>query len=199
MNAFTPVSKAEFYRFIESRPDERYEFEGGLVVQQMAGGTRRHGEIAKRIGRAFDGHLSRAHWVVLTERGVETATTVRFADVVVEPADESDDSLAATRPVVIVEVLSPSSRGYDLRLKPPEYKEIPTLDVYMVASQTEAAVLVWQRGLDGVFPATPVEIEGIAERLTLACRAFTLTLDLAEVYDGLVPSRAGPQPSSKGP
>lgn len=191
MNAFTPVSKEQFYRFIESRIDERYEFEGGLIVQQMAGGTRRHGEIAKRIMRCWDGQLARAAWVILNERGVETATRVRFADVVVEPADEPDDSLAATRPVVIVEVLSPSSGAYDLRIKPAEYTAIPTLDVYLVASQTEAAVLLWQRGTDGAFPAEPVEIEGIDQRLTLACRPFTLTLDLAEVYEGLFRPASG--------
>jgi len=185
MNAFTPVSKAEFFRFIQSRPDERYEYEGGLVVQQMVGGTFRHSEIGTRILFAFRTQLPRSVWRANPERGVETTSRVRFADVVVEPADEPDDSLAGTRPVVIVEVLSPSSRAYDLRIKPTEYTAIPTLDVYMVASQTEAAVLLWQRGADGTFPAEPVEIEGIDQRLTLACRPFSLTLDLSEVYEGL--------------
>lgn len=194
MNAFTPVTKAEFFRFIQSRPDERYEYEGGLVVQQMVGGTRRHGLVAGRIYSALLSLVPTAKFDVMFERGVETSTRVRFADVVVEPADEPDDSLAATRPVVIVEVLSPSSRAYDLRIKPAEYTAIPTLDVYLVASQTEAAVLLWQRGADGTFPAEPVEIEGIDQRLTLACRPFTLTLDLADIYEGLVPSMGPEQP-----
>ncbi|MBX9927218.1 MAG: Uma2 family endonuclease [Hyphomicrobiaceae bacterium] len=185
MNAFTPVSKEQFYRFLETRIDERYEYEGGLIVQQMAGGTRRHSEVAKRIMRAWDGQLARANWVILNERGVETPDRVRFADVVVEPADEPDDSLAATRPVIIVEVLSPSSKAYDLKIKPTEYLGIPTLDVYMVASQTEPAVRFWQRSEEGTFPTEPVEIEGLSQRLTLACRPFAVTLDLAEIYDGL--------------
>ncbi len=189
MNAFTPVSKDQFFGFIESRRDERYEYEGGLIVQQMAGGTRRHSEIAARIMRAWAEQLSRRDWVVLNERGVETLDRVRFADVVVEPADEPDDSLAATRPVIIVEVLSPSSRAYDLKIKPSEYLGIATLDAYVVASQTEPAVRYWLRGADGYFAPEPVEIEGLDRRVTLLCRSFTVTLDLAVIYDRLY--RAG--------
>jgi len=186
VNAFTPVSKEQFYRFIESRIDERYEFEGGLIVQQMAGGTRRHSEIAKRIMRSWDDQLPRTNWVILNERGIETPDRVRFADVVVEPADEPDDSLASTRPVIIVEVLSPSSRAYDLKIKPTEYLGIPTLDAYLVFSQTEPAVRLWQRGADGIFAQEPTEIEGLDQRLTLSCRTFTVILELSVIYDGLL-------------
>ncbi|NJM55889.1 MAG: Uma2 family endonuclease [Verrucomicrobiae bacterium] len=191
MNAFTPVSKDQFYRFIETRRDERYEYEGGLIVQQMAGGTRRHSEIAARIVRSWADQLSRIDWVVLNERGIETPDRVRFADVVVEPSDEPDDSLASTRPVVIVEVLSPSSRAYDLKIKPTEYLGIASLDAYVVASQTEPAVRYWLRGADGTFSVEPIEIEGLDQRLILACRPFTVTLDLAVIYNGLYRPSAG--------
>jgi Uma2 family endonuclease len=45
-------------------------------------------------------------------------------------------------PALIVEVLSPSTTGIDLNTKPGEYLSIATLDAYIVASQTEASVLI---------------------------------------------------------
>jgi Uma2 family endonuclease len=185
MNAFSVVSKAEFLQFLQTRVNERYEYEGGLIVQQMTGGTRRHGEIAGRIYQALTRQLDRGRFVVTLDRGVDTPETVRFADVVVEPADEPDESLATARPVLIVEVLSPSTRSYDLRIKPLEYLALPSLDAYLIASQTEPAMRVWQRGPDGGFLDLPHEIEGRAASVAIACRGLTLSLDLGEIYAGL--------------
>ena len=116
MNArvFIPVDKATFYRFIAREPEERYEFERGRIVQQMAGGTRNHFKIAGRIRTLLVQQLDPAKWEALHERGVETADSVRFADVVVEPASEPGNSVSTLRPAVIVEVLSPSSLDRDL-------------------------------------------------------------------------------------
>lgn len=186
MNVFSPVSKAEFLRFISTRRDERYEFEGGLIVQQMTGGTRRHGEIALRISLAFVAQLDRSQYAVTLERGVETADSIRFTDVVVEPASEPDDSVTTKKPVIIVEVLSPSTKAYDLRVKPSEYLALPSLDAYVVASQTEAALQVWKRNAAGIFDARPVEIEGPSGKLNLKGRGYDVTVKLSEIYAGIV-------------
>lgn len=179
---FIPVGKAEFYRFIAAEPEGRYEFEKGRIVQQMTGGTKCHQQIAQRIVLALLDQLEGQRWSVLPDRGVETAETIRFPDVVVEPADEPADSLATTRPAIVVEVLSPSSTARDLDRKPKEYLALPTLAAYIVASQTDAACLAWVRGPDGRFPPEPAEHGSGA---TIEIPAHGVRLDIDDIYRGL--------------
>lgn len=188
MNAFTPVSKDEFWRFIATRPHERFELDGGLIVQQMVGGTHLHARIAARILVAISAQLSASKQVVVSERGVETASSIRFADVVVVPVDDPNDSLTTTRPLTIVEVLSPSSRALDLKTKRDEYLGIASLDAYIVASQSEAAMQVWQRDASGTFPETPVTLEGLDAVIAVRGRGYALSIPLDSIYSGLFTS-----------
>ena len=184
MNArvFIPVDKAAFYRFIATEPDGNYEFERGRIVQQMTGGTFAHGRIARRMSMLIESQLDLGRWVVLTDRGVETAQTIRNGDVVVEPLPVAPGSLSALQAAIIVEVLSPSSIGRDLDAKPEEYLPQPTLEAYIVASQTEAACLAWVRGQDGTFPSEPVEFSGDD---VIAVPKLGVALNVAEIYRGI--------------
>jgi Uma2 family endonuclease len=184
MNArgFIPVDKAAFYRFIATEPEGRYEFERGRIVQQMTGGTLRHGRIAGRFLRMIEDQIAAAVWQVTVERGVDTPVTVRYGDVVVEPANAAPTSLSTLHPALIVEVLSPSTIRMDLDVKPLEYLELPTLQAYIVASQTEPACLAWIRDQDGRFPATPREF---AAGETIAVPQLDVAIPLAGIYAGI--------------
>jgi Uma2 family endonuclease len=182
--AFLKIDKAAFYAFVERQIDGRYEFVRGRIVQQMPGGTRDHGLIARRFTRVFEDQLDATIWTVLPERGVETAGTIRYPKLVVEPANEPGKSLATLQPRIIVEVLSRSSTVTDLEEKPAEYLSLASLEAYVVASQDEAACLVWARGPDGTFPPEPVEFTGADAVLHLSCGDQNLTVALANVYLG---------------
>ena len=132
MNAFAKVDKDTFYRFAASHPEQRCEFVRGRIVQQMTGGTRDHGQVGRRIARLLEVQLNSAQWTVLQDRGVETNDTIRYPDIVIEPADEPGQSLSTRRPALIVEVLSPSTTATDLDVKPTEYLSLDTLDAYLV-------------------------------------------------------------------
>lgn len=184
MNAFARVDKQTFYRFAAEHAEQRYEFVRGRIVQQMTGGTRDHGQVSRRITRLLEDQLDDQNWAVLPDRGVETPETIRYPDIVVEPADEPGDSLSTARPVLVVEVLSPSTVATDLDVKPAEYLGLASLDAYIVASQHEAECLVWVRGADGQFSA-PVEIRGIDSTIDITGRGFDLHLPLSAIYRGL--------------
>jgi Uma2 family endonuclease len=186
MNAFAKVDVDTFFRFAAEHPEQRFELERGVIVQQMTGGTRRHSNLARRIANLIENQIDRKLWAVVVERGVAAGTSGRFADVVVEPASEPEDSLKTPNPAVIVEVLSPSTSAIDLNAKVAEYLQLAALDVYIVASQNEPAMQVWQRGLDGIFPAEPVEYDGIDKTLTITGRKFKISLQFAEIYRGIV-------------
>ncbi|HMK78019.1 MAG TPA: Uma2 family endonuclease [Xanthobacteraceae bacterium] len=51
----------------------------------------------------------------------------------------------STDPVLLIEVLSPSSEALDLGDKAAEYLRLPSLRTYVVVAQNEAKAWVWQR------------------------------------------------------
>lgn len=185
MNAFAKVDKQAFLRFAAQHAEERFEFVRGRIVQQMTGGTRDHAGIARRMTRQIEDQLDASKWWVLNDRGVETADTIRYPDIVVEPSDEPGQSLCTARPVVIVEVLSKSTASSDLDVKPAEYMSLTSLDAYIIASQDEAAALVYERAADGLFPVRPREVEG-SSQIAIKGRRFELTLDMSKIYSGIV-------------
>lgn len=182
--AFLKIDKAAFYAFIERQTEGRFEYVRGRIVQQITGGTRDSGLVAGRIAHIIERYLYQQYWAVILHRGVETENTIRCADIVVESAKEPRKSLATLQPRLIVEVLSRSSTVTDLEEKPVEYLALTSLEAYIVASQDEAACLVWARGADGKFPSEPVEFAGADAVLHLTCGGQNLTLSLGEVYRG---------------
>lgn len=183
ISPFIKVDKATFYRFIANVPDtDRYEYVRGRIVQQQQGGTRRHGTIAGNIADALRRQIDKTIWLVIEGRGIETSETIRFGDVVIEPVAGDPASIATSHPALVVEILSPSSGDRDLNEKPEEYLSLPSLQVYIVAAQTEVACLVWLRGADGAFPAEPVQLRGLEAEI--AVPALGVVLRLAEVYEG---------------
>ena len=185
MNTFAKIDRATFLRFAAEHPEQRFELERGRIVQQMTGGTRRHGIVARRISQILERQVDSSRWSVANERGVGVGDSERYPDVVVEPADEPLESLETERPSIIVEVLSPATTATDLNTKPTEYFAIASLDAYIVASQDEAAMLVWVRDEKGQFADTGREVVGIDRTVVVKTRWLTATLDLAEIYHGI--------------
>ena len=181
--AFIKIDKSTFLQFVAANDEGRYEFEQGRIVQQMTGGTQRHGRIAGRFYAMLAQQVDPARWVAMFERGVDTPTTIRYADVLVESVAEPGDSLVTATPALIVEVLSPSSMARDLDAKPTEYLSLPTLQAYIVASQDEPACLIWLRDASGHFASQPTELRGIASVVRVPSLGVELTLD--QVYRGI--------------
>lgn len=186
MNTFAKVDRETFLRFAAEHSEQRYELERGRIVQQMTGGTQRHGLIARRIARMIEDQIDGAAWIVLTDRGVSVGESARYPDVVVEPATEGGDSLATELPSIIVEVLSPSTTATDLNTKPVEYLAIETLDAYIVASQDEPAMMIWTRGPDGRFDKLGREVSGATASVVIMGRNVAFKLELTAIYRGLV-------------
>jgi Uma2 family endonuclease len=185
MNITAPlkVSKAEFYDFVQSHDEGRFEWDRGRIVQQQQGGTFDHSRIVHRfrdmIARQLDGDA----WFALSDRGVESSETIRYPDVVVEPFGAEGKSLATCTPVIIVEVLSKTSEKRDLSAKPAEYTSLASLHAYVVASQDAPECWVWLRGPDGSIAVEAAHIAGRDRVITVA--SLGVTLPLAEIYRGI--------------
>jgi Uma2 family endonuclease len=88
----------------------------------------------------------------------------------------------ATAPVLLVEVLSPSTAATDLGDKAAEYLQIQSLLAYIVLSQDEPKAWVWARQTAEFVPGPVVIADTEA---VIHIDALQLKLPLAEIYAGI--------------
>ncbi len=160
----------------------KHEYLGG-VVHAMAGAKNIHNEITGNVFGSLFGRLRGKKcrpYNSDTKVRVLMPNQLRFyypdAQVVCDP-NRGDDSFQ-DRPVVIVEVLSPSTRRVDEGEKLDAYQTIPSLEVYIIVDSTHARVVVYRRTPAGFAREVYHGTEGSIE---LDC--IGIELPLAEVYD----------------
>lgn len=175
------MTKEAFLAWVGQR-EERYEFSGGRVIM-MVHVTRNHARVTTNLIVALRSRLQGERYDILAEAfAVHVGDSVRFPDVLVEPAQPDGKGLEAAGPILIAEVLSPGSLHLDFGDKPREYLTLPTLDTYLVLSADEPRVWVWQRS-DGAFPKEPEIIEGSDKHVGLP--ALAINIPLQDLYRGV--------------
>lgn len=140
---------AEEYLEWEAKQELRYEYIDGEILA-MTGGTLPHAKIYLNFYRALYPHLrQRGCEAYVSDAKVQASQASRYfyPDLVVtcDPQDlQSRDFIQ--HPKVIVEVLSPSTANYDRTKKLKYYRQIPTLQEYVLVDSEEIAVEVYHRG-----------------------------------------------------
>ena len=143
------MSVSEFKVWAEPLPDhERWELLDGAPAL-MAPPRERHQQIVsnliRRIGDLADGRGCRT----LPGLAVLSAEMDDFApipDVVVRCGPTLPDGYASD-PVLVVEVLSPSTMSRDRGRKTDFYRTVPSLRVFLIVYADEPRVEVWRRGV----------------------------------------------------
>jgi len=172
----------DFLRWNEGREGKR-EFVRGRVVEMMVNVSRNHARLAFRVMMALGSRLaSDAYDIGSADFGVKTRDGVRFPDVFVERSGGGGKELATHEPLLLAEILSPSSIARDFGEKVADYTSLPSLLHYLVLSQDEPRVWLWARSEDGTF-GEPLMVAGTGETLELA--GFDVTIPLAELYRGI--------------
>lgn len=180
-----PTTGDEFLRWNEGREGKR-EFVKGRVVEMMIHTTRNHARIASNLVIAFGRRLDLAEFDLgSADFGVKTPSGVRYPDVYVDKPGEAakGNDLAAREPVLLAEILSPSSYGRDFVEKLDEYRGIPSLRHYLILSQDEPRAWLWSRNAGEKDWAAREEIAGEDENIDFA--AFGFDVALSELYFGL--------------
>ena len=170
------------YLAAEAVSDVRHEFLNG-EVWAMAGGTPEHAALAaSMIGElraALRGKPCRTYSADLRIRVPETGLST-YPDVAVvcgELVTAAGDVHAAVNPVVLVEVLSEATEGYDRGAKAAHYRRIPSLREYVLVSQAEPRIEVHRRSESGrweILEARPGE--------SIELTSLGISLDVAAVY-----------------
>lgn len=157
----------------------------GGVVYATSGGSNAHNQIASNaliaLGSKLRGHSCRAF-------NSDTKIRIRlphhqrfyYPDVSVVCRPNSAQDSFQDEPVVVLEVLSGSTRRVDEGEKKEAYLAIPSLSVYLLAEQDKPVVVAFRRSDQGFVREF---YRGREERILLP--EIGTELELAELYEGL--------------
>jgi Uma2 family endonuclease len=166
--------------------DAKHEYVAGQVFA-MAGGSYDHNLITANLARRLGNQLDGSPCVVLTSDmriRVEAADVCAYPDVSVlcgEPVFHDERRDVLTNPILIAEVLSPSTEAYDRGSKFAHYRHLPSLRHYLLIAQDRVAVDVFTRQQDDrwLLSAYP-DLGAVIELERLDCRLL-----VRDVYDGV--------------
>ncbi|MEN0062236.1 MAG: Uma2 family endonuclease [Myxococcota bacterium] len=140
------VSLDEYLAAERSSP-LRYEFCDGQVFL-MAGGSPRHNFLETRLLQLIGSALTdSSRFAMTSNQRLSTADELyTYADGSIFCGDlEVGEDQTATNPVVVIEVLSDSTRDYDRGEKLRRYQTIPSLRHVVLLEQDAIDVEVWTR------------------------------------------------------
>ncbi|MGJ5207356.1 Uma2 family endonuclease [Bradyrhizobium sp. HKCCYLR20261] len=175
------VTPEQFFSWVTTQ-DERYELVDGEVVM-MAGAGRRHDAIVVNLKAAL--HAQTRGGPCQTFTGdtyvITSPSTRRMPDLGVDCGKPDEDSLVADRPALLVEVLSPTTGGFDVTVKLAEYQALPSLDYILFVDTDSPNVHLYSRAANGAW--TDVVLKGIEAVIQL--KKLNVSLELRDVYAGL--------------
>lgn len=184
-----PMTFEEYLEF-EEQSRVRHEYIAGEIFA-MTGVTKRHNRIAGNLYYAFVTHLKGGPCDtymsdVKVKLRVNRDIHAYYPDVmVVCDRDPKEDRYVAD-PKLIVEVLSASTAGVDRHEKRVAYREIPTLEEYVIVAQDSAVVMVFRRAENWQ------SIVLASLEATLEVHSIALTVPLARIYEGETLGAADP-------
>lgn len=141
-----PISRMNLAEFLawESQQDSRHEFFRGETFA-MTGGSARHNRVILNLAARLGEHLDGTPCQVFAESmKVQLADAILYPDVMVTCGRAlAGDEQTVTDPKLIIEVLSPSTRGYDKRDKFILYRGLPSLREYALIDPASREVEVF--------------------------------------------------------
>ena len=180
-----PVRKLtpEEYLEIERQAEFKSEFYRGEMFA-MSGAGRAHNLIANNIGGEARSRLrGRPCEVYGSDMRARVSTTgpYTYPDATIacdkpQFVDDRGDTLLT--PKVLFEVLSETTEKYDRGAKSNQYRQIESLQEYVLVSQSEPHVEVFQRCLDGKWLFSEAR-ELLA---SITTESLGVTLPLSEIY-----------------
>lgn len=179
-SSMTPAEYLEF----EKTSEIRHEYIDGEIYA-MAGASKNHNLISGNLYMMFRRAL----------RGTDCKTFIAdvrvklqeghkyfYPDLVVtcDPTDDSDE-LFVKNPKLIIEVLSPSTKGFDRRNKFEFYQTIPALQTYLLIDAEKYRVDCFRRQTEDIWTVQFYQgIEAIAH-----LESPDIDTPLAEIYEGV--------------
>jgi len=178
-----PYYTAEEYLALERTAEYKSELING-VIYAMTGATLKHttitGNVLALLHTQLRGGPCRPLALDIRVKISDTGAYV-YPDVVVvcgevELEDDMHDTLL--NPTLIVEVLSPSTEAFDRGAKFGHYRQLPSLQEYMLIAQDRVCVEHFARQQDGWLLTVAEALEDTVQLPAIACKLL-----VSEVYE----------------
>jgi Uma2 family endonuclease len=176
----TQTSFEDFLKFEAQSPDKHEFVDGNLFV--MAGGTRKHNELAGELYLALKAPARAAGYrTYFADVLIRTPNNVGYyPDLQVVATDSRDSQKVVHSPIIIIEVLSESTEMFDRGEKWQNYQTIESLEQYVLLSQTQAQAEVYSRAENNTWRYQLLPQEAMLEFPSLG---FSLRLE--QLYQDL--------------
>ena len=160
------LSRTEYRRWAEAQPRGRYERVAGEVVA-MAPERIAHVRVKARVWQALDQAIRAAG---LPCEALADGITVEVGDdtdyepdAVVNCGERiAGDEVAAPNPIIVVEVLAPSTQSIDTGAKLTDYLKVPSIQHYLIVRADRRTVTHHQRSDDADIKTKLLASGGIA-------------------------------------
>ena len=181
VRAVERMTPEAFLTWVQAQ-DQRYELVDGVPVA-MAGAKRRHDQIVvNALGELRNQLRGSSCRPFSSDTAIRIpAGNIRFPDAGVDCGKFDDDATSAATPTVVIEVLSASTRDFDLFGKLEEYKTVPGLRHIVLVNPDEPQIIHWTRSdkCEWIYKT----LEGLESALELP--VLKATLPLSDLYEGL--------------
>lgn len=176
-----PVFYADDFLAWEMQQPDKHEYLAGEVFA-MAGASDAHVTISLNLAAALRAHLRggtcRAFIADMKLR-IDAAQAFFYPDVFVTCSSADAQSPLFKRDALLVaEVLSPSTAAYDLGQKFAQYRQLATLQEYVLIDSERVAVDVFRRNAEGRWVLYPY-----AEGDTVEFASVGLSLPVTAIYE----------------
>jgi len=179
-----PRMTLQAYLIWENAQVERHEFHDGEIFA-MTGARRIHGRVVSNLSRRLSEALDGSPCQVFSE-GMKVQVgddTILYPDVFVtcDRADLATEQIFRA-PMLVVEVLSPSTQSYDRSRKFAFYRRIPALQEYLLVDPDTRRVEAFRRNADDQWVLHDMSDGDVLEAASVGAR-----ITLSDVFDGIDP------------
>jgi Uma2 family endonuclease len=181
------IMTVDEYLAFERNHEEKHEYIAGHVYA-MSGASAAHNIITANTLAGLHGHVRQRNCTVFPSDmrlGIPNQKLYVYPDIMVvcgdvQFGDNEQDTLL--NPVIIIEVLSPSTEQYDRGTKAQYYRSIPSLQEYLLIAQEDRYIEHFVRYSEHQWLLS--EITDDQGSVYLASIEYTIQLD--EVYEKIV-------------
>lgn len=177
---------ADAYLALERRAEQRSEYLAGEIIA-MTGASRRHNLIVVNLAACLR-HQARAAgceiYVSDMRVHVPAADLFTYPDLAAaggEPVFDDAQLDTLLNPVLLIEVLSPSTEDYDRGRKFAFYRTLPSLRDYLLVAQDRVHVEHFVRQDEGEWLLSETDDPAA----TIALPALGAEITVREIYDGV--------------
>ena len=170
------------YASLSGESNVKLEFLDGEIYA-MAGATPEHvglaGGVLRELFRQLEGKPCRPYAADLRIRAAGLGTYPDVSVICGELQAAPDDRNTILNPTLVVEILSPSTESYDRGDKFERYRQLGTLQEYVLVSYREPLVEVFRRDV-GAWPRIEARLGGQVTLDSIGC-----VLSVESVYRGV--------------